>query len=46
MVMRKGEGSDYKDKMSKKNKELSEYLDEIKVNYKLTYNNLSSQCKV
>ena len=48
MVMRKGEGSDYKDKMSKKNKELSEYLDEIKVNYILIktqvhsvkYNNL------
>ena len=31
MVMRRGEDSDYKDKMSRKNKELSDYLDEIKV---------------
>ena len=31
MVMRRGDDSDFKDKMSKKNKELTEYLDEIKV---------------
>ena len=32
MVMRRGDDSEFKDKMSKKNKELTEYLDEIKVN--------------
>ena len=32
MVMRRGGDSEFKDKMSKKNKELSEYLDEIRVN--------------
>lgn len=32
MVVRK-EGSDFKEKISKKNKELSEYLDEIRVNF-------------
>ncbi|PFX18289.1 Centrosomal protein of 290 kDa [Stylophora pistillata] len=31
MVVRKGEGSDFKEKISKKNKELSEYLDEIRI---------------
>lgn len=31
MVMRRGDDADFKDKMSKKNKELSEYLDEIRV---------------
>jgi len=31
MVMRRGDDSDFKDKMSKKNKELTEYLDEIKI---------------
>ena len=31
MVMRRGEDSEFKDKMSKKNKELTEYLDEIRV---------------
>ena len=31
MVMRRGGDADFKDKMSKKNKELSEYLDEIRV---------------
>lgn len=31
MVMRRGDNADFKDKMSKKNKELSEYLDEIRV---------------
>jgi len=30
--MRRGDDSEFKDKMSKKNKELTEYLDEIKVN--------------
>lgn len=39
--MRRAEGSDFKEKISKKNKELSEYLDEIRVNYQL---NLSSVC--
>ena len=29
--MRRGDDADFKDKMSKKNKELSEYLDEIRV---------------
>lgn len=29
--MRRGGDADFKDKMSKKNKELSEYLDEIRV---------------
>lgn len=32
MVMRRGDDSEFKDKLSKKNKELSEYLDEIRVN--------------
>ena len=31
MVMRRGDDADFKDKMSKKNRELSEYLDEIRV---------------
>lgn len=31
MVMRRGDDADFKGKMSKKNKELSEYLDEIRV---------------
>ena len=31
MVMRRGDDADFKDKISKKNKELSEYLDEIRV---------------
>jgi len=31
MVMRRGDDSEFKDKMSKKNKELTEYLDEIKI---------------
>lgn len=31
MVMRRGGDADLKNKMSKKNKELSEYLDEIRV---------------
>lgn len=31
MVMRRGDDFDFKDKMLKKNKELIEYLDEIKV---------------
>lgn len=31
MVMRRGD-NEFKDKISKKNKELSEYLDEIRVN--------------
>ena len=31
MVMRRGDDANFKDKMSKKNKELSEYLDEIRV---------------
>lgn len=39
--MRRAEGSDFKEKISKKNKELSEYLDEIRVNYQL---DLSSVC--
>jgi len=30
--MRRGDDSEFKNKMSKKNKELTEYLDEIKVN--------------
>ena len=29
--MRRGDDADFKDKISKKNKELSEYLDEIRV---------------
>ena len=29
--MRRGDDADFKDKMSKKNKELSEYLDELRV---------------
>lgn len=29
--MRRGNDADFKDKMSKKNKELSEFLDEIRV---------------
>lgn len=29
--MRRGDDADFKDKMSKKNKELSEFLDEIRV---------------
>lgn len=33
MVMRRGGDSEFKDKLSKKNKELSEYLDEIRVNH-------------
>lgn len=32
MVIRRGGDSEFKDKLSKKNKELSEYLDEIRVN--------------
>lgn len=40
-TMRRAEGSDFKEKISKKNKELSEYLDEIRVNYQL---DLSSVC--
>ena len=31
MVMRRGDGDDVKDKILKKNKELSELLDELKV---------------
>ena len=31
MVMRRGDDADFKGKMSKKNRELSEYLDEIRV---------------
>lgn len=31
MVMHRGDDADFKGKMSKKNKELSEYLDEIRV---------------
>lgn len=31
MVMRRGEDSEFRDKMSKKNKELTECLDEIRV---------------
>lgn len=38
MVMRRGDDSEFKDKMSKKNKELSEYLDEIKVNVIIALN--------
>lgn len=33
MVIRRGGDSEFKDKLSKKNKELSEYLDEIRVNH-------------
>lgn len=45
MVMRRGDDSDFKDKMSKKNKELTEYLDEIKViNYLIIYSVSVQMC--
>lgn len=37
MVIRRGGDSEFKDKLSKKNKELSEYLDEIRVNHHLIF---------
>ena len=45
MVMRRGDDSDLKDKMSKKNKELTEYLDEIKVFKTDSAQSSSNKCK-